>query len=144
MEVLMFEQILVAVDGSSHSLRAAKMAGDMAREHDVKTIFLVAVYEPIPTYLGEPNLQLIIDARLDEANALLEEGIRGLGNVTCEVQTEVMEGPPADAIIEVATVRRVDLVIVGSRGRGQLTGLILGSTSQKVVGHAPCPVLVVR
>lgn len=140
----MFEQILVAVDGSSHSLRAANTAGDLTRALRVKTLFLVAVYDPIPTYLGEPNLQLIIDARLDEANSLLEEGIKGLGEVSCEIQTEVMEGPPADAILEVARVRQVDLIIVGSRGRGQWTGLLLGSTSQKVVSLAPYPVLVVH
>lgn len=140
----MFEKILVAVDGSAHSIRAANTAGELAKKVGTKAIYLVAVYDPIPAYLGEPILQTIIDARLDEANVVIEEGLNGLGNVGCEVHTEVLEGPPADAIIEVANVRGVDLIVVGSRGRGQLSGLILGSTSQKVVGHAHCPVIVVR
>jgi nucleotide-binding universal stress UspA family protein len=44
----------------------------------------------------------------------------------------------------VANTRKADLIIMGSRGLGTLAGLVLGSQSQKVISHAPCPVLVVR
>jgi len=140
----MFEKILVAVDGSTHSHNAARIVGEMAKTYGIKKIFIVVVYEPIPTYLGEPNLQVVIDARLAEANQILADGLAVLGDVPCEVITEILEGPSAEAIIEVAATREVDLIVLGSRGRGQLTGLLLGSTSQKVVGHAHCPVLVTR
>lgn len=140
----MFEKILLAVDGSEHSKNAAKIVGEMAKTYGVKKVFVVVAYEPIPTYLGEPNLQIVIDARLAEANQILEDGLFALGDLPCPVVTEILEGPSAEAIIDVAAIREVDLIVLGSRGRGQLTGLLLGSTSQKVVGHAHCPVLVTR
>jgi nucleotide-binding universal stress UspA family protein len=57
---------------------------------------------------------------------------------------EVLEGPPADAILNVAQVRECDLIVMGSRGRGALAGLLLGSVSHRVVAHARMPVMVVR
>ena len=60
------------------------------------------------------------------------------------VHIEPCEGDPAEAIVNVAAVRHCDLIVMGSRGLGRLTGLLLGSQSQKVVQHAPCPVLIAR
>jgi nucleotide-binding universal stress UspA family protein len=104
----------------------------------------VIAYDPIPTYLGEPNLQNAIDARMKEAEAVLEQARTIVGKIPGEVRAEIMEGPPADAILRVAETRGSDLIVMGSRGLGQITGLLLGSQSQKVVNHAPCPVLIVR
>lgn len=140
----MFKKILVAVDGSACSLLAASKAGDLARANGTADIYMVVAYDPIPSYLGEPILQSIIDARLDEAERVAEEGLRSLGQCKAKVHTEILQGPAAEAILEVARVREVDLIVVGSRGHGQLATLILGSTSYKVVGNASCPVLVVR
>jgi nucleotide-binding universal stress UspA family protein len=58
--------------------------------------------------------------------------------------TEVLEGPPADAILRVAEARNVDLIVMGARGLGSLGSLLLGSVSQKVLAHATCPVMIVR
>ena len=140
----MFEKILVAVDGSPCSIKAANNAGELARKLGTSDIYLVVAYDPIPGFLGEPILQSIIDDRLDQANLIVEEGLKALGHVSSKMHTEVLEGPAAEAIIEVAKVREVDLVVLGSRGLGKLATLILGSTSDKVVTHSPCPVLVVR
>ena len=140
----MFEKILVAVDGSACSINAANTAGDLARKMGSTDVYLVVAYDPIPSYLGEPNLQSIIDARLDNAEQIVEEGLKGLGHLTAKVHTEVMEGPAADAILEVAKVREVDLVVLGSRGHGKLAALILGSTTDKGVRQANCAVIVVR
>ena len=140
----MFSKILVAVDGSPCSILAASKAGEMARLVGTSDIFFVVAYDPIPAYLGEPILQSIIDARLDESERIAHEGLKALGQCKAQVHTEIIQGPAAEAILEVARVRAVDLTVVGSRGHGQLATLILGSTSYKVVGHATCPVLVVR
>jgi len=55
-----------------------------------------------------------------------------------------LEGYPPDVIVEYAQEIGADLIVVGSRGRGDLASLVLGSTSHRVVNHAPCDVLVVR
>jgi nucleotide-binding universal stress UspA family protein len=140
----MFEQILLAVDGSEHALKAAKLAGDLARAVNAAHLRIVIAYNRIPPYLGEPNFQHIIDARLREANESLEKAKTVAGKVPAEVHTEFIEGDPAEAIINVACARKSRVIVMGSRGLGKLLGLVLGSTSRKVVNHAPCPVLIVR
>jgi nucleotide-binding universal stress UspA family protein len=140
----MFEKILLAVDGSEHALRAAKLAGDLARTLKPEELRIVVAYDPVPSYLGDPNMQKVIDSRLSEAQTILKAVQDAVGGVPCEVHTELLEGPPAEAIIDVATTRGSDLILMGSRGLGRLAGLVLGSQTQKVVSLAPCPVLIVR
>lgn len=139
----MFERILLAVDGSDHAVRAAKIAADLARCMKSELRVVVA-YDPIPPFLGEPNLQSAINTRLKDAQEIVQNAVTAAGDVPGEIHTELIEGNPAEAIIEVAKTRNIDVIVMGSRGLGRLAGLVLGSTSQKVVSHAPCPVLIVR
>ena len=140
----MFEKLLLAVDGSEHALHAARMAADLARSMKSTELRIVVAYESIPPYLGEPNMQYAIDARMKDSQSVLEKAVKAVGEIPGKVSTEMLEGSPADAIIDVATTRKSDVIVMGSRGLGRLAGLLLGSTSQKVVSHAPCPVLIVR
>jgi len=140
----MFEKILLAVDGSEHALRAAKAAGDLARAVKSADLRIVVAFDGIPPYLGEPNMEMAIEARMKEAQEILHKSVEAVGKVSAEVHTELIEGSPAEAILDVATTRASEIIVMGSRGLGRLTGALLGSTSQKVVSHAPCPVLIVR
>lgn len=140
----MFEKILLAVDGSDHALHAAKLAGNLARQMNAEWVRVVIAFDPVPIYLGEPDLQIVINARLKEAQKILKEAGEAVGKIPGEVHTEMLEGSPAEAIIEVAGARESDLIVMGTRGLGRIAGAVLGSTSQKVVAHAPCPVLIVR
>ncbi len=140
----MFEGILLAVDGSEHSLHAAKEAGDLARAMKSKVLRIVIAYDGIPPYLGEPNMQQVINARLKEANAILEKAQDAVGKIPGEIHTELIEGSPAEAIINVAKTRGSTVIVMGSRGLSSMAELVLGSTSHKVVSHASCPVLIIR
>ena len=140
----MFERILLAVDGSAHGYTAAQTTAELARTLNSESLRIVVVFDPIPPYLGDPNFQNLIDARLKHAKAVLEQAVTIVGDIPAEIHTELIEGDPAEAIIEVARTRTSDVIVMGSRGLGRLAGLVLGSTSQKVVSHAPCPVLIVR
>ncbi len=140
----MFDKLLLAVDGSEHGLHAATVAGNLARAVNPRELRVVVAYDPIPPYLGEPNLQIAIDARLKEAQAVIEAATQAVGKIPGQIHTEIIEGAPAESILNVCTTRHSDLIIMGSRGLGRLSGLLLGSTSQKVVSHAPCPVLITR
>ncbi len=140
----MFENILLAVDGSDHSMRAAQYAGELARALNSRMVRVVVAFETIPEYLGEPNRQQAIDARLDKANEILRRAEESVGKIAGEIHTELIEGSPAEAIINVARTRGSAVIIMGSRGLGNMAELVLGSTSHKVVSHAPCPVLIVR
>ncbi|WP_027881347.1 universal stress protein [Meiothermus rufus] len=138
----MFKQILLAFDGSPHAQKAAKVAADLARQYQA-TLCIVHTYDPIPDYLGEPFLQEVISRRTEAADRVMEQA-KALVGALPQVETEVLEGPAAEAILRVADVRKVDLIVMGTRGLGQLSGLLLGSQSQKVVTQAQCPVLLVR
>ena len=140
----MFERILLAIDGSEHGYKAARTAADLARAMNAERLRIVVVFDKIPPYLGEPNLQHAIDTRLAEAQAILQKAVEIVGDIPAEIHTELIEGDAAESIIEVARTRNSDVIVMGSRGLGRLAGLVLGSTSQKVVSHAPCPVLIVR
>ena len=140
----MFKNILLAVDGSEHALDAARVAASLANAMKSDTVWVLAAYDAVPSYLGEPNMQHVINARLHESKEILEKAVQAMGEVAAQVQTEPVEGNPAEVIIELARSRKSDVIVMGSRGLGRLSGLLLGSTSQKVVSHAPCPVLIVR
>lgn len=140
----MFERILLAVDGSDHALHAARKAAELARTMNSRELRVVVAYDTIPIYLGEPNMQIAYVNRKDEAEEILGSAVKEIGSVPCSVITDVMEGDAAEAIIEAARQNTSDLIVMGSRGLGRLAGLLVGSTSQKVVAHAPCPVLIVR
>ncbi len=107
-------------------------------------LWIVVAYDYIPAYLGEPNTQHAITHRLEEAEFILKMALETVGKIPGEIRMEMLEGSPAEEIINVANIRKSDLIIMGSRGLGKLAGLVLGSQSQKVVSHAPCPVLIVR
>jgi|WetSurMetagenome_2_1015567.scaffolds.fasta_scaffold48242_2 nucleotide-binding universal stress UspA family protein len=139
----MFKKILLGVDGSEHALRAAKVTGELSRKLR-SDVWVVACFDPVPAYLGEPNLQQAVNLRLQQAEEVLNPALEAIGNIPGALRTEVLEGPPAEAILNVAQARGSDLIIMGTRGRGQLAGLLLGSQSQKVIMHACCPVMLIR
>ncbi|MBN1452383.1 MAG: universal stress protein [Anaerolineales bacterium] len=140
----MFNHILLGVDGSEHALHAAKTVGDMVRNMKFKSLRIVVAFEAVPSYLGEPNMQAAITSRMKEAETILQKALEAVGEVPGEVHNDLLEGSPAEAILDVANTRKSDLIVMGSRGLGRLTGALLGSQSQKVVQYAPCPVLIVR
>jgi nucleotide-binding universal stress UspA family protein len=140
----MFENILLAVDGSEHALNAARMASNLANVMNSQTLRIVIAYNPIPVHLGDPYMQDAINARISETEEIIQKAVQTVGAVSADIHTEMIEGDPAETIIEVAKTRDSDVIIMGSRGLGKLAGLLLGSTSQKVVSHATCPVLIVR
>lgn len=139
----MFKNILLGVDGSEHGWHAAKVAGDVANTNHA-TLWVVAAYEPLPAYLGDPMYDEVMTAHIQRAEENIEQALEILKDFPGEIHTEVLEGSEAEAILQVAETRHNDLIVMGSRGLGRLSGLLLGSQSQKVVQHADCPVMVIR
>ncbi len=139
----MFQKILLAVDGSEHALKAAVVAGEMSRAMQAD-LRVVTVYDSIPPYLQEPGLQQAMDERFARSEEVLREALAAIGKTPCVLETEQLEGPVAEAVLSAVEARPVDLIVMGARGLGRLQGLLLGSQSQKVVAHAPCPVMLIR
>jgi nucleotide-binding universal stress UspA family protein len=140
----MFKNILIGIDGSEHSYHAAQVAGDLARSIKADMLWVVICYDPIPSYMGESILEKEIAKKIMESEKIMAKALEVIGTIPGELQTQIIEGPPAEAILSVADTRNNDLIIMGTRGLGALTGLLIGSQSQKVISHAKCPVLLVR
>ncbi len=140
----MIQSILYATDGSAPAERAGDFVASLAVRYGARVTVLHA-YTPVPGYLGEPNYSRTLYKTLDEAEALVADVAKRLRELgVAEVETEVIEGPAADVILNVAEVRKPDLIVVGARGLGTWRGLILGSVSMAVTQRAECPVLVVK
>jgi nucleotide-binding universal stress UspA family protein len=140
----MFENILLAVDGSEHAMNAAQVASSLANAMNSQTLRIVVAYDTIPVHIGDPYMQNALNARISETEEILQQAVQVVWAVSAQIYTEMIEGNPAETIIKVARSRNTDLIIMGARGLGKLSGLLLGSTSQKVLSLAPCPVLIVR
>jgi nucleotide-binding universal stress UspA family protein len=128
--------IVVGVDGSEGS-RAALRGCPMV----AVTVWQYPVLTTLPAFGALPPIEdLSQEADTSLRQVLADEGVDLGGDV--DVRTVVAEGAAAAALLEAAT--DADLLVVGSRGHGGFTGMLLGSVSQHVVSHAPCPVVVVR
>lgn len=139
------KHILVPVDGSDGARHAARLASKLAVALGAQ-ISLVHVYDaPTASLLGLAHLSR------DEVKAAEARIARGSFDAaraeiapTVDV-TEVPEiGDPAATIVQTAKARAADLVVMGSRGLSGAKGLLVGSVSDYVVHHAPCPVTIVR
>jgi nucleotide-binding universal stress UspA family protein len=138
-------KIVVGVDASEGSRAALRWAFDEARLRacplDVVTVWQYPVLTTLPAFGALPPIEdLSTEAETSLTQVLAEEGVASTDAVA--VSTVVAEGAAAAALLETAT--DADLLVVGSRGHGGFTGMLLGSVSQHVVSHAPCPVVVVR
>lgn len=137
------ETILVPVDGSDPSKRAAAYAADLAGAMNAE-ILLVHCHRRFPSVLGEPYYQKVVTEIIEDANELLEPYREILQNAGISFSERVLERPAGAAIVEIARIEGCDLLVMGSRGRTDLEGLLLGSVTHRVLESSPCPVLVVR
>lgn len=138
--------IVVGVDGSAGSAEALKFAIAEAR---LRKATLKAVTAWTLTYVAAPiGMMAPIDEALipelqDNAKAVLDKALAdSLGpEPDIEVEKAVLEGTPAQVLCDAA--QGADLLVVGTRGHGGFTGLLLGSVSQQTAHHAPCPIVIV-
>jgi nucleotide-binding universal stress UspA family protein len=144
----MFKNILVATDGSAHAEQALADAVDLARLTDGE-VTVAAVVQPVSSWVLTGSFALATDydaiqrdleqayrEMLDKEYAKVPEGVRS--------SAVLLDGRPGRAIVERVKSGGHDLVVMGSRGRGELRSLMLGSVSQEVLHGSPVPVLVVH
>lgn len=140
-------RIVVGVDGSPEAEQALRWAAKEARLRDA-TLEVVYAYDAnlgvgvIGAALGT-DTRLSVQARV-AANQLLEDALANVSDVAAGLRVEAEAAAGAAAGVLVGRARGADLLVVGSRGRGGFTGLLLGSVSHQAVHHAECPVAVIR
>jgi nucleotide-binding universal stress UspA family protein len=145
----MFRDILVAFDGSEHSERALAEAVDLVRSNG-GSLTLVGVTPGLSPWMLGPggmappeNLGVLQQEIAREFQALLDKAAATVPD-DVSIDTVLLEGPPAKAIVSQTRQGGHDLVAMGSRGRGEITSMVLGSTSHAVLHESPVPVLVVH
>lgn len=137
----MFNKILLACDGSEHSLRSAKKAVDMTKFNKDAQIHIVYVVDSessksdVLAY-GE-NAEIQRHQKLAAVEAVLE-------HADIAYETIILRGEPGPEIVHYANNNQFDLVIVGSRGLNSLQEMVLGSVSHKVAKRVNSPVLIVK
>jgi nucleotide-binding universal stress UspA family protein len=145
----MYHHILIAIDGSEASTRAAEHGLNLARAVGAK-VSLLTVTEPFHVFSFEARQLEDTRPQYQEHMAALAEQI--LAAPVREAETAGIafekirrEGDaPHEIILEVAEAKRCDLIVMGSHGRRGISAVMLGSVTMKVLAHARRPVLVVR
>lgn len=147
----MIKKILIAVDGSKHSLASVRVGGEIAKAMDAGVLLyhVVKPYrlpESLRAFAKSEHLQTFDPELLRKgaqyllAGALSEARKAGLKDV--EIETD--EGPIARSIVDKAEAIKADMIVIGSRGMGDVEGLLRGGVSHRVETLAKCPVLVVK
>lgn len=135
-------RILLATDLSPASEGATRQAIELARDLGAK-LLIVSVIDPASHGTPGGRVERMDQRRRAKETAAQEVVIRGR-QAGVQVSFMIWEGEPGPSIVDAATSEQVDMVIVGSHGRGSVGRLLIGSVSEHVVRNAPCPVLVVR
>jgi nucleotide-binding universal stress UspA family protein len=134
-------RIVVGVDGSPSSAQALQWAVDQARLTGAE-VHAVVAWQPPTAYGWGPVLRDETDWA-DDCSAALDQTIKETLDAADAdaIHRHVVRGHAAQALLDEAA--DADLLVVGCRGHGGFTGMLLGSVSQHGIAHAPCPVLVV-
>jgi len=129
--------IVVGYDGSSDSELALSWAEEMATEQGRPLRVLISEVDPtqVLEVTGDWHLARITQIQVDVRDRLVDTRVHDVG-------VDVVDRPPALALIEASA--HAAAVVVGARGHGKLSGVLLGSVSQHVTRHAACPVVVTR
>ena len=151
-----FSRILVAYDGSEPSKRALDLAAKTAAMFKGDLVILTIVSRttlPIFAEAGEvessmrtADIQKFLDKREEFSRKALEnaEAEVRMRYPDLKLEAVLMEGRPAETIVEEAERRDANLIMLGSRGLGGITGWILGSTSREVANRCTKPILIVK
>lgn len=149
----MIKQILVALDGSKHANKALNLAFDVAEKYSANITLLSVLHFP-PMAMTAVGMEGLVLVRLDQYmkelrkdhEEILSVALKRAKNTNpnLKVSKMLIEGRPADKIVETAKEGKFDILFMGSRGLGAIKEFFLGSVSHQVADEAPCPVVIVK
>ncbi len=146
----MFTKILVPLDGSDKSFEALEVAYDMASKFDAE-VFLLSVFKHYGFMEGSLSMhkrnsgpENLEDALRDYSKDIVSEAKKVLQEKgLTRIRGFVKMGAAAKEILKFSKTHKIDLIVIGSKGQGELSGYLLGGVSHKVTGLSKCPVLVI-
>ena len=147
---MLFEKILVPIDGSAYSLKALKFAAGIAKNSKSEKIALINVYSTaseraILTDAGmESRIVLAVEKIQKESASILDHGEKMVDAEGLNVEKFSVDGHVTEEIINAAEKGKFDLIVMSHRGRSKIKLILLGHVCEEVTRYAPCPVLVVK
>jgi nucleotide-binding universal stress UspA family protein len=147
-----FKNILVPIDGSDHSLKALDYALEFANRFSSNIHIIIAysltaeTFNLIQRVIPRPMADSYQRDVKERNEQILVEAVQHAQTVQpdLKITKSIVQGRPADKIVEIASTRNIDLIIMGSRGIGGIKGVLLGSVADRVADHAACPVMIVK
>lgn len=144
----MFRNILVAIDGSPHGAQALTDAADLAHTNNAKLTVLTSVPDPSAWLVSGAGYAGFDYEGLEqeterEYRQLIDDAIASVPK-DLPVTTVIAHGRPAQRILDQAQSGNHDLIVMGSRGRGEVRSVLLGSVSHQVLNASPAAVLIVH
>lgn len=136
-----WKKILVATDGSKYSAVAVDKAVAFAKSYGGGLVVVSIVDVPTEFYAEAPKAVEDMIRKAKEYTAAVKKQAEAAG---VKAETFIGEAEADEAIIKLAAEQGVNMIVVGSHGRTGLRRLLMGSVTEKVIGNAPCPVLVVK
>ncbi|WP_138418432.1 universal stress protein [Aquibacillus sediminis] len=137
----MYNKILLATDGSDHSLRTVDHAIQLAKTSDNPIIEIIYVKDMTKVKSETLNNWNQVTTSLEERFSTVEKKVKE-ANVSYKMK--VLNGEPGPTVVEYVNKNQFDVVIVGSRGLNALQEMVLGSVSHKVAKRANCPVFIIK
>ncbi|MGE4291294.1 MAG: universal stress protein [Desulfovibrio sp.] len=137
------KKIMLGADGSEHSKHAAQYAVDLAKAFNSKVV-IVSTYRGQTIVTEDPAHQYTMKEMRRRATHIQAWYRELMVKNNVEHEALLLDGPAAQAIADAAERESADIIIIGSRGRSNIVGMIIGSTAHILLHIAPCPVLAIR
>lgn len=148
------KKILIPVDGSEASKKAAEKAVAIGKEINGELTFITVSNLPTEdkySYFGMAvenafiaNRKNMLNQLIHEEGRMLEIMVRNLDTGDMKVDKKVIVGVPAEEIVKLAAEGEYDFIVIGRRGFSRIERFFIGSVTQKVISSATCPVIVVN
>jgi nucleotide-binding universal stress UspA family protein len=142
----LYKRVLVAVDGSSCSGKAAKTAVDLCARYDAELHVIFVISELVVDNfkrLGKAQADEVMESLKDEGRKYFRDVRDTAKEVGVKMVEAIRQGFPADEIVTYAKKVRIDIIVMGTHGRRVGTRPLIGSTADRVIHLAPCPILIV-
>ena len=144
----MFKRILVPIDFSPPSDAALEYARSVAASYGASLHLLHVAEDPYRAFYSAevfvPEIEGLREEILIDTEKRLKERLRPADLTDFQATADSVIGTPAGSIVEYAGGHDIDLIVMGTHGRGGMSHLLMGSVAERVVRTAPCPVLTVR
>lgn len=145
---LAVSKVLVGIDGSDHSFRAAQYALEISKKYVAKLIAVTVIYMPAKSRMSQQEA-IEVGAGLsemDKAKTWFESFTQSARQNKIDLKTELVNSQrPVDyVILEYGEKEGIDLIVIGTRGRSGLSKIVLGSVASGIVTYSHSPVLVVK